>query len=957
MKAGLAALSASVVVFGSAAGPAFAAMANGSPGPAGQAGPAAGTTAGQPGRSGASPSAESTADPAAAKAKTGGWGRQNTESDSNGGWGGHRAHPSQPGASTQPGASPSPTHAPADAASAPPSGRAADTTGGADDKAATTGARGDDRTGARPSPTGSHAPAGSPPPATDAAAGHGPYMDYVPDDDPSAGPGTGRDSTAAGRDDGAARMRAWAQAQGRAAASGRPYANPDTDVLGTDKRGAGRDTDARRAIPSVIAGLLAATAGGAPGPAGDGTGPAAVTTDTDDDGAAAADALVPGVSAPSAAATAEAIPEAPSNVSAQALSSGIRVSWTHSGTNVDHYAAMAQESGGGTAGICLGGDASTTTCDIVNGLTMGTAYTVKVVAYGSADDSEPSPAATSGTVVPGPPAAPSAVHATGQTATSLLVSWTAPSTPSSGIAHYVVVSDQDPSKGCTTTDAATLHCVAGSLDPATAYSFTVQAIGNGQAGDSSPSGSSDPVTPGAPDAPTGVMAVPAGPNTLRISWTAPAAARGGIAQYVVKSVEDPNKMCDTSDGASTYCEIDHLVAGGTGYTFRVQAKGMNSSGDSAWSAASSPAVVSGPPDAPTGVTVTPDDGALMVHWTAPVNHGAGVDGYLVWTAEDHALTCGPVAATEDHCTITGLSNGTAYTVQVQAQGTGNSGDSTWAAAAAATPSKAPATPAAVTATARTEAIWVGWTAGDPGSGVAKFRATATALEETKTCEAAAAETGCAILGLTAGTQYTVAVQALGKYGRDSALSQAATATPMELTIPADVPPSAGNVDSSSGTDVAPGEQITLSGTGYAPHTTITVAIYSAPTTLATTTTDGSGAFSIAVTVPAGFTGPHTLVASGVDSNGTPRYLTLGVDVATAHTVQPPAAAPAGDHGVTTGGVSGSGEMSGSLAVTGDPISSIALLGLCLLLAGFAFTTLARLRFHAAGPDETASGPA
>jgi titin len=607
------------------------------------------------------------------------------------------------------------------------------------------------------------------------------------------------------------------------------------------------------------------------------------------------------------------------------------VSWDHSGTDVDHYAATAYDSAGNEAGSCLGGDAATKTCDIVGGLSAGASYTVRVVAYGSADASEPSGSVDSAGVVPGPPTAPTGVHAAGQTGTSLVVSWTASSSPAAGIDHYVVVADQDATKGCSTANAATLHCVAGTLDAATAYSFTVKAIGSGQNGDSDPSGASDPVTPGAPDAPTGVTAVADGANTLRISWTAPDVMRGGVARYVVKAVEDPAKTCEAT-GGTTHCDIDHLVAGGTGYTFLVQAKGMNDSGDSAWSAASSPAVVAGPPGAPGGVTVTPGDAELTVHWTAPSNDGAGIDGYTVWTAADHALTCGPVAGTEDHCTISGLANGTEYTVQVAALGTGDSGDSPLVSADPATPSIAPAVPGGVTAAARTEAIWVSWTAGNPGTGVSTFRATASEHGTTKSCEAAPAETGCAILGLTAGTEYTVAVQALGRYGRDSGWSATTTATPAALTVPADVPPGAGTVDSSSGTDVAPGEQITLSGTGYAPHTTITVAIYSAPQTLVTTMTDGAGAFSITVTVPAGLTGTHTLVASGIDELGMPRFLTLGVDIAVQH-----AAAPAEPGDTTVGG---------TLAVTGDPISSIAMFGLCLLLAGLAFLTLSRLRFTA-----------
>ncbi|WP_433065911.1 fibronectin type III domain-containing protein [Dactylosporangium sp. CS-033363] len=890
-----------------------------------------------------------------AKRDGGGWGHQGAP-DSNGGWGSKHA---QPTGNAAPPASASSAGATAPATTSSGAGSTAPAGSGTQAGHATTGRTGSTAqtipgtttgtsTGSNTGNTGSN---------TDDAA----PMDYVPNDattgthatsngstaDQTAADQTTADQAAAAQAAATARTRAWAQAQGRAAANGRPYADTGSDAMGTDKRGAGRDNDALRAVPSVMAALLAQAAGapanaGSATTRGNGAGKDAdhPATDPSADTSTGTGVYVPGVSAPGFGARIEATPEAPTGISVEPMASGIHVSWSHSGADVDHYTATAYDHDGTVAGSCLGGDAATLSCDIVNGVNPGTSYWVKVVAFGTADESEPSTVVTSGAVVPGPPSAPTGVHAVGQTPTGLTVSWTASSTPGSGIDHYEVTADQDASKGCSTNNATTLHCLVDTLSDSLAYTFTVKAMGAGQNGDSDPSAPSDPVTPGAPDVPTGVMAVPAGPNTLRISWTAPATMRAGVAKYVAVAVEDQTKTCDTSDGGSTYCEIDHLQAGGSGYTFRVQAKGVNASGDSGWSTASSPVVVASPPDAPTGVTVTPGDGTLLVHWTAPVNKGSGIDGYTVRTAADHSLSCGMVADTDDHCTITGLTNGTAYTVQVAADGTGDTGDSPWVSAPPAIPSKAPAVPAHVTATARVESIWVSWTAGDPGTGIAKFRATASGHGTTMSCEAVASATGCAITGLTAGTEYDVRVQALGQYGRDSEWSAVSMATPTDLTLPAEVPPSAGHVDSSSGTDVAPGEAITLSGTGYAPHTTITVVIYSAPQTLATTTTDGSGAFSVSVTVPAGYTGQHTLVASGVDSNGTARYLTLGVDVLEQHAVVP--AAPV-SHGDTTGSETDS-DTTTSLPVTGDPIESIALFGLCMLLAGFAITVLSRQRF-------------
>ena len=69
-----------------------------------------------------------------------------------------------------------------------------------------------------------------------------------------------------------------------------------------------------------------------------------------------------------------------------------------------------------------------------------------------------------------------------------------------------------------------------------------------------------------------------------------------------------------------------------------------------------PRTVSG---APTGVTATPGNGSALVSWTAPSsNGGASITGYTV-TSSPGGQTCSTTGATS--CTVSGLTNGTAYT--------------------------------------------------------------------------------------------------------------------------------------------------------------------------------------------------------------------------------------------------------------------------------------------------------
>ena len=83
----------------------------------------------------------------------------------------------------------------------------------------------------------------------------------------------------------------------------------------------------------------------------------------------------------------------------------------------------------------------------------------------------------------------------------------------------------------------------------------------------------------------------------------------------------------------------------------------------------SPAVVPmGPPTAPTNVVVTRGDKQIVVSWTASNPNGSPITAYqaVASPSAPGAGTCSPVPVTATTCTITGLTNGTSYTVIVSA---------------------------------------------------------------------------------------------------------------------------------------------------------------------------------------------------------------------------------------------------------------------------------------------------
>ena len=108
-----------------------------------------------------------------------------------------------------------------------------------------------------------------------------------------------------------------------------------------------------------------------------------------------------------------------------------------------------------------------------------------------------------------------------------------------------------------------------------------------------------------------------------------------------------------------------------------------------WCDAFGQATVPGPPEL-TGVNL--GDGQLTVTWRAPENTGSGINSYKVTAdpgtpdspSDDRTCTSTETGEGPMRCTLTGLTNGTAYTVRVVA--THSAGDSAPSFSAVATPS-------------------------------------------------------------------------------------------------------------------------------------------------------------------------------------------------------------------------------------------------------------------------------
>jgi hypothetical protein len=304
------------------------------------------------------------------------------------------------------------------------------------------------------------------------------------------------------------------------------------------------------------------------------------------------------------------------------------------------------------------------------------------------------------------------------------------------------------------------------------------------------------------------------------------------------------------------------------------------------------------------------DGSITVRFFAPMvvddngdalTDGNGIpyqapDGYEYSTdAGAHWQTLSTTAGTGGdealYGTIHGLTNGHEYSVLLRT--TSIVGDSPASVAVTATPTApAPvlATATGVTATVGASSIKVSWQAPSDATGISGYQAIASPVgvqssQGTVVCTPANAGGTSCLLSAVPGLAYDVAVASLDANGEVGGESGWVTSGVVpEPAAPATVPAGSGSMSTPSGavaSTLTTGQTLTLTGDGYAPNSTVDLFIYSTPQKIGTALANGSGSFSVQVTVPASLApGAHHLVAAGVDSSGNVRYLRTDVTVTT-----------------------------------------------------------------------------
>ena len=458
-------------------------------------------------------------------------------------------------------------------------------------------------------------------------------------------------------------------------------------------------------------------------------------------------------------------PAAPSVTATAGTTDSLSVNWTtpsNTGPAIDNYDLQYRE---GTSGSWINGPQNVSgTSATIGSLTASTSYQVQVLATNAEGDSPWSLPGSGQTGALGAPDVPHSLDATPGNR-QVMLSWVQPS-GGAEVTDYEYELDGSGiwiSTGSTDTDYTVRNLTNGQP-----YTFKVRAANS--AGQSAASTASASVTPATvPGAPTGLSAT-VSDQRVDLMWTAPASNGGqSITDY---EYEQGGSGTWISTGSTATSYMVRNLTNGQPYRFRVRA--VNSVGAGAASAASPNITPATEPGAPTGLSATVSDQEVDLIWTAPASNG-GATILRYEYEQDLSGTWTSTGGTASSYTVTGLTNGQAYTFRVRAVNRVGAGLAS--SSRSATPTStvvAPDTPFGLSATPGNGQVMLSWV--QPSGGAAL-----THYEYEQDGSGTWISTGgkapsYTVTGLNNGQTYTLRVRAVNSAGA-SAASGSRTATP------------------------------------------------------------------------------------------------------------------------------------------------------------------------------------
>ncbi|MEY4397414.1 MAG: hypothetical protein RLZZ40_1170, partial [Actinomycetota bacterium] len=265
-------------------------------------------------------------------------------------------------------------------------------------------------------------------------------------------------------------------------------------------------------------------------------------------------------------------------------------------------------------------------------------------------------------------------------------------------------------------------------------------------------------TAAAPNAPTNFTAVESD-RALTLSWTASISEEPLVTYHV--TVAGSAAECTTT---TTTCTIAGLT-NGTHYSLSIAATSYAGTSASA-TVSASPATF---PSAPVNPVAVRGDGHIVVSWEAAADGGRPLLDYTV-VAQPGAHSC---TTSSTHCDITGLVNGTDYSISVSAR-------TVWGTSTSASlsstirPATTPTAPRDVVAVRGDRSARLAWNS-PTDSGGENVTDYTVRLNGIVVCHTTS--TNCAVSGLTNGTPVAFTVDASNVVGSSSS-------TPSNTIVPA-----------------------------------------------------------------------------------------------------------------------------------------------------------------------------
>ena len=308
---------------------------------------------------------------------------------------------------------------------------------------------------------------------------------------------------------------------------------------------------------------------------------------------------------------------------------------------------------------------------------------------------------------------------------------------------------------------------------------------------------------------TTITSMVPGINTLTVAWTIKSSGGSAITRFMVTSttshgpVVGCGKLVDPKKSRGGSCTFRGLASN---TVYEVSVAAVNAAGKgpvTTRSKRTKAGVTQAPskasvPSAPTIASVIDSSAFLAITWTVGSNGGSPITGYVVSAtpASGPAMPClsmvDPAPTSGGSCTITGLTDGTTYTVSVaavNAVGTGPAATQTSSTSSVSSTASIPGASSIVSLTPSNSSLSLIWTAGSNGGSpitgyvVSATPASGPAMPCLSMVDPAPTSGGsCTITGLTHGTSYTVSVAAVNAVGTGPAATQT-TSTTLTASVP------------------------------------------------------------------------------------------------------------------------------------------------------------------------------